>query len=278
MTPAPYGLLLDVDGPLASTVTRSIRVPSIAADLVAIANAGCPVVFNTGRSDGFLAEQVIPDLVRAGLGADAPVWGIGEKGATWFAVVDGRIGAVEVDRALAVPDELVAACRAIAQRHGDLMFWDDTKRTMVSLEQNLDVSNEVYLARQPEVTAELDEAITAAGARDRFHTVPTVISIDLEHRTAGKARGAERAIRLVEARMEVPRRWFTAGDSSGDYDMAAWLHDAGYDATHLDVRPSGDQPVTPYAVLREIPTFREGHAEDDITAAHLTRWRAELAV
>lgn len=278
MTSAPYGLLLDVDGPLASTVTRSIRIPSIADDLVAIANSGCPVVFNTGRSDAFLAEQVIPELVRAGLAADAPVWGIGEKGASWFTVTNGRIGAVQVDETIAVPADLVAACRAIAEQHRDLMFWDATKRTMVSLEQNLDVENAEFLGRRAQVTAELDAAIASLGLADRFYTVPTVISIDLEHRTAGKALGAERAVRLVGERMEVPGRWFTAGDSHGDYDMAAWLHDAGYDATHLDVRPSGDQPETAFTVLREIPTFAEGHAEDDITASYLTRWRAELAV
>ncbi|WP_203135229.1 hypothetical protein [Microbacterium sp. JZ31] len=278
MTSAPYGLLLDVDGPLASTVTRSIRIPSIADDLVAIANAGCPVVFNTGRSDAFLAAQVVPALVRAGLSADAPVWGIGEKGATWFTVSEGRVGDVGVDEAISVPEDLAAACRAIADQHRDLMFWDDTKRTMVSLEQNLDVSNDDYLARQPEVTTRLDEAIAGLGLAERFHTVPTIISIDLEHRTAGKALGAERAMGLVGSRMDVPRRWFTAGDSNGDYDMAAWLHDAGFDATHLDVRPTGTQPETAFAVLREIPTFAEGHAEDDITATYLTRWRAELAV
>ncbi|GAA3646662.1 hypothetical protein [Microbacterium marinilacus] len=278
MTTPPLGLLLDVDGPLASTVTRSLRVPSIADDLVAIARAGCPVVFNTGRSDAFLAEQVVPVLVAAGLPSDAPVWGIGEKGATWFPVVDGAIGEVQEDDALRVPERLVRACRRIADRHRDLMFWDETKRTMVSLEQNVEADNATYLDRQPAVTAELDAAISDLALGDEFHTVPSIISVDLEHRDAGKAIGASRAVRLVGERMGVPRRWFTAGDSTGDYDMAAWLHDAGYDATHLDVRPDGDQPNTPYAVLREIPTFAEGHAEDDITAAYLAQWRAEVAV
>lgn len=278
MTSAPYGLLLDVDGPLASTVTRTIRVPSIAEDLVAIVNAGCPVVFNTGRSDAFLAEQVVPALVRAGLSPDAPLWGIGEKGATWFTVADGRIGEIGIDDAIAVPAGLAAACRAVADEHRDLMFWDDTKRTMVSLEQNLEVSNELYLERQPLVAAQLDDAIASQGLSAHFHTVPTTISVDLEHRTAGKARGAERALRLVRERMDIPGRWFTAGDSNADYDMATWLHDAGYDATHLDVRPSGNLHETAYAVLREIPTFGDAHAEDDITASYLTRWRAELAV
>lgn len=277
MTSPAFGLLLDVDGPLASTVTRSLRVPSIADDLVAIANAGCPVVFNTGRSDVFLAEQVIPPMVDAGLAPDAPVWGIGEKGGTWFAVADGRIGELHTDDRLTPSPTLIAACRAVAERHSDLMFWDDTKRTMISIEQNLDVDNATYLAGQPQVTAELDRAIAEAGATDRFHTVPTIISIDLEHRTSGKALGAERALALVGERMDVPRRWFTAGDSNGDYDMATWLHERGFEATHLDVRPAGATFETAYPVLREIPTFAEGHAEDDITAGYLSAWRSELA-
>ncbi|GGH48043.1 hypothetical protein [Microbacterium album] len=272
---AAFGLLLDVDGPLASTVTRSLRLPSIADDLVAIANAGCPVVFNTGRSDVFLAEQVVPVLARAGLAPDAPVWGVGEKGATWFAVRGGTMGQVHTDPSLAAPEPLVAACRTIAEQHADLMFWDATKRTMISLEQNVDVAGEAYLARQPEVTAQLDRAIAEVGADAGFSTVPTIISIDLEHRTAGKALGARRAISLVSERMGVPRRWFTAGDSDGDYDMATWLHDHGYDTTHLDVRPGGDERATGYPVLREAPTH--GHAEDDITARWLTTWRAQLA-
>lgn len=41
-------LLLDVDGPVASPVTREVQ-PGIIADLVALAAAGVPVIFNTGR-------------------------------------------------------------------------------------------------------------------------------------------------------------------------------------------------------------------------------------
>ena len=51
-------LLLDVDGPIASPVTRDVK-PDIIADLVALASAGIPVIFNTGRSDAFISEQVM---------------------------------------------------------------------------------------------------------------------------------------------------------------------------------------------------------------------------
>ncbi len=85
-TPAPLGLLLDVDGPIASPITRTLAIPSIAADLVELAAAGVPVVFNTGRSDAFIREQVVGPLLAAGLPAGARVHAVCEMGASWFSI------------------------------------------------------------------------------------------------------------------------------------------------------------------------------------------------
>ncbi|GAA4765638.1 hypothetical protein [Microbacterium gilvum] len=273
---APLGLLLDVDGPLASTVTRTLRLPSIAADLVAIAHGGCPVVFNTGRSAAFLVERVLPELAAAGLHADAPVWGVGEKGATWFAL-EGEpphAGPVSADLALRPPQDLVDGVRELAGGLSHLMFWDDTKETMISVEQNVDVASADYLAAQPAFVDDCAALIRTLGLADSFHIVPTIISVDIEHVTAGKALGAARALALVAERMAPPTRWFTAGDSPSDYDMASWLAAHGDDVVHLDVRPSGEVPDVPFPVLRERPT--DAVAEDDLTAGHLARLRAEL--
>ncbi|WOF24632.1 hypothetical protein N8K70_08260 [Microbacterium betulae] len=275
---SPLGLLLDVDGPLASTVTRTLRVPSIAPDLVALAHAGAPVVFNTGRSHAFLVDRVIPVLADAGLRPDAPVWGVGEKGATWFSLVPDaprpEAGEVGAATELSPPRALLERVRALAAREDRLMFWDETKETMISVEQNVDVANEDYLAAQPELVAACQDVIDDLGLGDEFHIVPTIISVDIEHVTAGKALGAARALELVAARMTPPARWFTAGDSPGDYDMATWLHDRGDEVTHLDVRPTGAAHDVPYPVIRELPTA--DRAEDDVTAAHLARLRAEI--
>ena len=104
MTSKPlYALLLDVDGPVASPVTRTLAIDSIAADLVAMARAGVPLVFNTGRSDVFVARTVMPSLVAAGLPDDAVVLAVCEKGSTWFVPkpehLDGAGDDLEVDEA-----------------------------------------------------------------------------------------------------------------------------------------------------------------------------------
>ncbi|MGI6878117.1 hypothetical protein [Microbacterium sp. gxy059] len=276
----PLGLLLDVDGPIASTRTRTLRVASIARDLVACANAGCPVVFNTGRSSDFLAERIIPVLAEEGLLADAPVWGVGEKGGTWFALVadapTATVGEVQQDDAMRPPEELVSFSRDLADRFRDLVFFDETKRTMISIEQHVDVPNDDFLARRDELVAELDSEIRRLGVQDQITIYPTVISIDVEHVDSGKALGARRALAFIRQRAEPPARWFTAGDSGQDYDMAAQLHDDGFTATHLDVRPEGDVPEVPFEVIRELPMPSIGVAEDDLTARHLARLRDEL--
>src|SRR5690606_34786899 len=84
-TPPALGLLLDVDGPIASPVTR--RVPdAIIRDLAALAAAGVPIAFITGRSLDFLRDHVVAELVEHGLHPDARMYGVCEKGAVWFPI------------------------------------------------------------------------------------------------------------------------------------------------------------------------------------------------
>ena len=95
-------LLLDVDGPIASPVTRNVK-PEIIADLVALASAGIPVVFNTGRSDAFISEQVMEPMIAAGMPEHTVIHAICEKGAVWFSYTSEGPGPIHVDSELAVP-------------------------------------------------------------------------------------------------------------------------------------------------------------------------------
>ncbi|MGO2529933.1 MAG: hypothetical protein ACTH8K_10050 [Microbacterium gubbeenense] len=280
MTPS-LGLLLDVDGPISSTRTRTLRLAALSDDLTAIAKSGCPVVFNTGRSADFLGEQIIPRLVTSGLASTDPVWGVGEKGGTWFSLTGttgaARVGTVSEDQNMAPPTTLVEAARDIAARFSEIVFFDATKRTMISLEQHVHVSSADFHRVRPEIIAEIERQIEHTGAHE-MTIYPTFISIDVEHADSGKALGARRALDLLGERMEAPRRWFTAGDSGQDYDMASELHERGFDVTHLDVRLDGPARDEPFRVIREIPDFAGGSAEDDITAYHVHELRAELRI
>lgn len=277
-SPAPIGLLLDVDGPVASPLTRTVR-SGIIADLIELARAGWPIVFNTGRSDSFIREQVMIPMLETGIPDGVTFHAICEKGAVWFSFDADGAGELNVDQDLALPDRFGAAVRELVEeKFAGHMFFDETKHAMVSVEQRTDVDNQAYLAEQDEfdaATLRLMEQFNMGVCRLAHHAPdsddnidyridPTIISTDIESVLLGKDLGAQRALRLLGA--SVPRRWRTVGDSRTDYAMADYLHQHGFDVAHVDVRPADGVPEKPYAVLTEGDL-----TNDDAGAAFLAR-------
>ncbi|MFC7861511.1 hypothetical protein ACFQ9D_10060 [Arthrobacter koreensis] len=284
MTSARFGLLLDVDGPVASPLTRTVS-PAVIGHLVALAAAGWPVVFNTGRSDEFIRTQVMEPMIAAGLPADVTLHAVCEKGGVWFSFSGSGAGAgeVSVDGELALPASYASAIRdLVAEKYTGHMFFDETKRSMVSVEQNVDVANADYLAEQKEFDADALELMSrfdmgvcrldhhAPDSDDSvdYRIDPTIISTDIEALGVGKDLGARRALTLLQdAGTPVPRTWRTVGDSRTDYAMADELHALGYDVAHVDVRPADGVPAKPYPVLTAGELIH-----DDAGEAFLRRW------
>lgn len=257
------GLLLDVDGPLASPVTRTIHIPEIADLLVKLAETGVPIVFNTGRSDAFLRDVVLPPMIEAGLSPDVTLYGVCEKGAVWFRMTTAGITGLTVDPDCVVPkDFLEWSEELINERFSETVFFDHTKRAMVSVEQHTHVAIEDFVPVQQEFDRAFFEELVsrghgvvwnelvcsdAEGAID-YRVDTTIISSDIESSKLGKDLGAQRALELIEADGELPLAWRTMGDSRTDYAMADWLHDRGFDVEHADVRPADGILKTAYPV------------------------------
>lgn len=279
------GLLLDVDGPVASPVTRTVPA-GIIADLLTLASAGWPVVFNTGRSDAFIREQVMEPMLAAGIPSGVTFHAVCEKGATWFSFTADGAGQVFVDRELALPASFADDVRdLVEEKYADLMFFDETKLSMVSVEQSLDATNAAYLEGQRLFD---DDALDILHSHDMgacrldreepnshgdidYRVDPTIISTDFESVRVGKDLGAERALTLVAPLTEIPPIWRTVGDSRTDYAMADYLHEQGFDVAHVDVRPADGVPVKPYEVMTEGSLVHE-----EAGAAFLARCVASL--
>ena len=283
----PLGLLLDVDGPISSPISRTVAVPGLARDLTALANAGIPIAFNTGRSAEFLLAEVAPVLAAAGLDPAAPVWGIGEKGGIWFSFA--RPEELIIDRELALSQSLQADLRGLVENEfSELAFFDRTKHTMVSFEQHTHITNDRFQAER----GRMDHAVATLLARHGLSYVwegrpelaggpagaaviridPTIIATDIEHVGTGKDTGAHRFLTLLaESGTPVPRVWRTMGDSRTDYAMATWLNEQGFSVAHVDVRPSDGIPAVPFAVL----THRD-LIHDHAGAAFIAEWAKKL--
>ena len=285
------GLLFDVDGPIASPTSRSIAIDSILTDLVTLTAAGVPIAFITGRSDEFIREQVIAPLLDAGL-ADAlrvpgaRMFGVFEKGAAWCSITENGMGEVTVDESVALPGVVGEDVRTlVASDFASTMFFDETKRAMISVEQRTDVEHASYVADQGRFNDAAFAVVSGHGVGVRlgertspdangqvpFRLDPTIISTDIESILLDKDRGAERALEYFEASGPLPRRWRSVGDSRSDYLMADHLHAAGYDVAHVDVRPKDGILDRPYEIIVEGELIH-----DEAGAAFLSYWVSEL--
>lgn len=284
---APFGLLLDVDGPIASPESRRIAIDSILSDLLTLASAGIPTAFITGRSDQFMREQVVARLVEGGLETDAHVFGVFEKGGCWAPITAEGMGEVVIDADVAVPESVRSAVEGLARdEYASTMFVDDVKHVMISLEARTDVTPAEYQAAQARIENEIYERLVAAGvglryrgreAHDAHGQVPwridsTIISTDVESVLLDKDRGADRALDWFASRGVTAQRWWSAGDSRSDYRMADAVHARGIPVAHLDVRPGDGMLDRPYDVVVEGDLVH-----DHAGAAFLRRRVAELS-
>lgn len=289
----PVGLLFDVDGPIASPITRTIAIPSILGDLVSLTAAGVPIAFITGRSDVFIRDTVVTPLLEAGLAdaLDKPgarMFGVYEKGATWSAISSSGLGTTEVDGTVAPPTEFVDAIRALVNdRYADTVFFDETKLGMISVEQRTDVSADHYAATRHDFDREAygiavslgigmvhgDEVSPDPDGNVPFRLDQTIISTDIESVLLDKNRGTRRALDDFRARGPLPALWRSIGDSRSDYSMADELHEQGFDVAHVDVRPADGIPDKPYRVIVEGDLIH-----DEAGAAFLRYWANKLGV
>jgi len=285
--PLDLGLLLDIDGPIASPVTRSISIPAIIDDLITLTAAGVPIAFITGRSDAFVRDQVMTPLFAAGLSQalevpGARMFAVFEKGAAWATIDPSGMGATEIDRSVAVPADLVDRIRSLhSSGFSDTMFWDDTKYAMISIEQRTDVSSEVFHEAQQRLNdaafaaaVELgygmrlaDRAVPDAHGAIPWRLDPTIISTDIESVTLDKDKGAERALEHFSATGPLPTLWRSVGDSRSDYKMADYVHSLGIEVAHVDVRPADGVLDKPYRVIIEGQMVH-----DEAGAAFLRHW------
>ena len=262
MLAPPFGIFLDVDGPVSSPLTRTVAA-ELLDDVRRLLDAGVPVVLNTGRSTDFVAEQVLDPLAARGLPPAARLHAICEKGGTWTTAGRNGAGEVHSDPALRVPDvarELIEGL--VADEYGDAMFVDSTKQVMATVEARTDLSHARYAERQRAFDADLLAGLTSAGLGVRLHEQrfpdaegrspwridPSVIATDVESDDSGKALGARRALALLDTDGPLPRTWHTVGDSRSDYAMADQLHELGYLVTHVDVGPQPPRTDRPYRV------------------------------
>jgi hydroxymethylpyrimidine pyrophosphatase-like HAD family hydrolase len=243
-------MVFDLDGVVTDPNSESNDVngevmAAVAEDL----RRRIPVAFNTGRAVEWIEERILPFL--RGLKSEelANLLIVGEKGGVVVEFDDGRLTTI-VDKTLTLPRTFANDVQKILEadrggwKLGDYMFWDADKKTMGSVEKLRDVPIMVqeFHKRRAVLVVELEDMMRKHRLHD-FKVDATVIATDIEHRTAGKHKGAEQVLSWLGRKHITPETYVTFGDSPSDAEMARTFSATGAPTTFVYVgEPSKFQP------------------------------------
>lgn len=214
--------LFDVDGVLTDPEQKRVTRPALYDELIVRLARGEPVGLNTGRSLRFIEAVLAPLEERIG---DRSLLhnliAIGEKGGAGIAYDADGTRISHVDPRIAIPPALRDEVGALAAQpeFANLMFFDETKRTMISLELREGCSVAEFAPRQRALVQALQCLLDREGWSERFYIDPNRIATDIQHRTTGKAFGTATFAEELERRRIEPERYLCFGDSAHDYEM-----------------------------------------------------------
>lgn len=279
-TPAPFGLLLDIDGPIASPVTRTLRLPELASDLTELAKLHIPIAFNTGRGTHFVDTVVLAKLTGIAPSAGPYLLACTEKGGVISHIHNRACTGQEYAPGLSMPPGFEEFCkRLVADKYSEHTFFDPHKDVMVSIESFAKFGPVDFHPVRDQIAADIaawfaqhnygytwsGTEYAASDGSVKYRIDAHIIGIDIEPVEFTKALGASRIISAYQgAGVPTPQTWFTVGDAPSDYTMADWLNAHDYQVTHVDVRPV-EHPQTPDYPVWTIP----GKVNDDAGAVFI---------
>jgi phosphoserine phosphatase len=233
--------LFDVDGVLTDPERKVVAEPALFDELIRRLGRGEPVGLNTGRSTEFIITEVLEPLERRV--TDSRVLrgliAYGEKGGAWIAYPDAGPRRVHVDASVTIAPALADAVRALVRRvpYVDTMFFDETKRTMLSIEMRAGVTMTAFATLQRQLVPELERIIAEYANEHLLRIDANSIATDVEYAHMGKGYAATRYVAELAAHGIRPQRIVCCGDSGSDYPMLDALLRLGIEAELVFVGP-----------------------------------------
>lgn len=252
--------LFDVDGVLTNPEVKKVEQLKIFDELEKRLEIGYPVGLNTGRSLKFIIEQILKPLEKRVTNKllFQKLFAIGEKGGTWIYYDKSGLQKVKIDKNVSIPKEIQNKVQILINttRYSDVMFYDETKKTMISVELKHGRKIAEFQEPQNRLVDELKTILMDLGLDNKFKVDPTRIATDVENIYVGKGLGARKFIDLLQEKNIHPQEYLGFGDSTSDYDMFEELQRLGKrakfvfvgDKKHLVGKPQKgvlytDQPV-----------------------------------
>lgn len=249
----PYVLVFDVDGVLTDPKGKKNTRPEIFSQIISQLKKGEPVALNTGRSISWMQQRVISPLLAEV--EDKTILrnflAVGEKGGAWITYSQEGLPQEFTDGTICIPHDLQNKVRVLIQsQFPGLMFYDESKLTMISTEM-LDGANlEEYHSEQQILTKKLKELIKQHDLGNQLEVDPTTIATDIQNKHVGKDFAARRILEWVNSLRISPNLFITLGDSKSDVPMAREIYDQGHSVSFVFV---GKEEDAKYIKRLELP-------------------------
>ena len=253
--------LFDVDGVLTNPEEK-IANPQILSEIARRLENGDPVALATGRSTDFMRIRVVDPLKEL---LNNPnqlqnFLAVGEKGGVWMSYSEGK-EQENVDPEIYMPQELVKKVKSlIKEEFSDVMFFDETKRTMISTEMNDGADMDKYHERQKALNEKLKEFIKDSQG---LELDPSVIATDIQHKHVGKDLAVRHVLEWLRERGIKLSQVIAFGDSKSDIAMAEEVHRQGLPVKMIFVgKPSDIEGMEkPFPVVMTSKLFDKGTLE-----------------
>jgi hydroxymethylpyrimidine pyrophosphatase-like HAD family hydrolase len=232
--------VFDLDGVVTDPQTNKVSA-EVLAHVIDDLKQGRAAAFNTGRPHEWVTEHVLPGLREACSPDELEnLLLVAEMGGVVCTFKDGDMH-IELDETLSLPGAFIDGVLHLldvqqpdGSRLADSMTWDSHKKTMGSLVKWDHTTLDEYNQVRPVLTKGLEHLLQTHDLGD-FIIGQTTIATDIQHRTAGKHKGADQVLDWLHDRGVTPRNFYTFGDSISDKAMAETFAATGAKTTFVFV-------------------------------------------
>lgn len=224
--------VFDLDGVI--TDPKDSQVNEAVVDVMTnLLKRGDPLAINTGRSYDWVEKNLISRLKNHQNEAFFQQLTVAcEKGGETISWENGQ--PVITSSEFALPNVLYETAQKVFidnEPRLQTMFWDDTKRTMATVEKKPSADLATFHSEQQVLVEALYEQLSKYAVRIDATTVAT----DVEMPAAGKHAGASLIFEWMQSHYPDFTNYVSIGDSTSDYEMARYFADHANQSTFVYV-------------------------------------------
>lgn len=229
--------VFDLDGVVTDPANSQVN-DTVVDILHNVLSSGEPLAINTGRSFDWVESNLIS---RLRMYQDDTVLSrlivVCEKGGEMVTWNNNEAVITPSEFALATRlHDLAKDCFEKNKSNLQTMFWDDTKRTMATVEKKPEANLSIFHEEQEFLVEKLGAVFS-----DDVRIDATTVATDVELHSAGKHAGASLIFEWMQRNYPLYTRYISVGDSVSDYAMAKYFADHGEQSIFVYVgKPTND--------------------------------------